>query len=164
MERMQKKWTSPVYGFFCPDPLIEYVDTRRCHTFTCAAKSCTTGVRQFLDQKDASTSNMRRHAKKCWGDETVKLADSAKSPQEVRDKIAGAILQDGSVTAAFERKGKEKVTYSHRQHTKRETRQVILFLSILCADMCAIVWKSFVGCLRTADPSTLCRTPVFSVS
>jgi uncharacterized DUF497 family protein len=89
---------------------------------------------------------MHRHVKKCWGDETVKLADTAKSPQEVRDKIAGAILQDGSVTAAFEQKGKEKVTYSHRQHTKRETQYVTLFPCFLCADMLATVWKSLVGC------------------
>jgi hypothetical protein len=128
---MQKKWTSPIYGFFRPDPLIEYMDKRRCHTFTCVAKGCTTSIRRFLDQKDASTGNMRRHAKNCWGEETLKLADTAKNHQEVRDKIAGAILRDGSVTAAFKRKGKEKVTYSHRQHTKRETRCVILFLYFL---------------------------------
>jgi hypothetical protein len=52
----------------------------------------------------------------------LKLADTAKNPQEVWDKIAGAILKDGSVMAAFERKGKQKATYSHRQHTKQETK------------------------------------------
>jgi hypothetical protein len=35
-------------------------------------------------------------------------------------------LRDGSITAVFERKDREKVTYSHRQHTKTETRYVAL--------------------------------------
>jgi stalled ribosome alternative rescue factor ArfA len=55
----------------------------------------------------------------------VKLADTAKGPGEVRDKITGAILRDGSITAAFERKAKGQVTYSHRQHTKQETKYVM---------------------------------------
>ena len=121
-ERLKKKWTSPIYGFFRPEPRIEYKDGRRCHVFLCMAKGCDVGIRRFLDQKDASTSNLRKHAKTCWGEETIKLANTAKAPTEVRDKIAGAILRDGSIMAAFERKGKEKVTYSHRQHTKQETK------------------------------------------
>jgi hypothetical protein len=32
------------------------------------------------------------------------------------------IKNTGSITAAFKRKGKGKVTYSHRQHTKMETK------------------------------------------
>ena len=42
---------------------------------------------------------------------------------EVREGITQ--LVDGSITAHFERKGKEKITYSHRPHTKAETRYVI---------------------------------------
>lgn len=121
-ERLKKKWESPIYGFFGPEPRIEYKDSRRCHVFMCAAKGCDVGIRRFLDQKDSATSNLRKHARKCWGEETVCLADTAKGPVEVRDKIAGAILKTGSITAAFERKGKEKVTYAHRQHTKQETK------------------------------------------
>ena len=34
------------------------------------------------------------------------------------------IKRTGSITAAFERKGKGKITYSHRQHTKMETKYV----------------------------------------
>jgi uncharacterized DUF497 family protein len=83
-----------------------------------------------LDQKDSSTSNLRRHAKKCWGADTLTLADTAKGPEEVRDKITGAILKDSSVTVAFERKGKDKVTYSHRQHTKQETKYVLVWLLV----------------------------------
>jgi transcriptional/translational regulatory protein YebC/TACO1 len=60
----------------------------------------------------------------------VKLADTAKNLEEVRDKIAGAILKDGSVTAAFERKGKQNVTYSHRQHTKQETKCILMSILV----------------------------------
>ena len=37
-------------------------------------------------------------------------------------RAANDIKNTGSLTAAFERKGKGKVTYSHRQHMKMETR------------------------------------------
>jgi len=44
-------------------------------------------VRRYLDKKDAnSTSNMRKHARKCWGDDVVKAADNAKTADEVREK------------------------------------------------------------------------------
>ena len=79
-----------------------------------------------LIKKDArSTGNMRKHAKVCWGDEVLKAADDAKNAEEVRTKIVASVLRNGSITASFERKGKGRVTYSHRQHTKSETRWVI---------------------------------------
>lgn len=81
------------------------------------------GVRRYLDKSDAkSTGNMRKHARKCWGDETVASADKAKSANEVRVTTVKGSLDSQSITAAFERKGKDKVTFSHRQHTKTEAR------------------------------------------
>jgi hypothetical protein len=65
---------------------------------------------------------MRKHAKKCWGDEVVSSADKAKTVQEVRDTTVNGALNPQSITAAFERKGKGKVSFSHRQHTKTESR------------------------------------------
>jgi len=46
------------------------------HVFECAAGKCKArngrDVRRFLDKGDAkSTSNMRKHAKGCWGEEAV---------------------------------------------------------------------------------------------
>jgi hypothetical protein len=39
-----------------------------------------------LDTGDAkSTGNLRKHAKKYWGDEVVTSADKAKTAEEVRD-------------------------------------------------------------------------------
>ncbi|KAG2120467.1 uncharacterized protein F5147DRAFT_741496 [Suillus discolor] len=92
------------------------------HQFKCCARGCKTTIRRFLDKKDArSTGNMRKHVKSCWGDEVLQSADQAKDAQEVRTKIVGSILWNGSITTSFERKGKGKVTYSHRQHTWTET-------------------------------------------
>ena len=131
---MAKDWTSPIYGFFQPRPIIEVVDSRRCHEFMCAATNCkgkgTKGriVRRYLDKADRnSTSNMHKHAKNCWGEEIVSNAletRGALSIEEVRNSLSKAKLLDGSITASFERKGKGSVTFSTRQHTYTETRSV----------------------------------------
>ena len=126
--RLTKEWTAPVYAFFRATPVIEYVDGPRCHAFQCMAKSCkhkSRGVRRFLDKGDAkSTGNMRKHAKRCWGEDIVKSADKASNANEVRQTTIKGFLDPQSITAAFERKGKGKVTYSHRQHSKTEARYV----------------------------------------
>ncbi|KAF8133382.1 hypothetical protein EV363DRAFT_1162111 [Boletus edulis] len=121
-ECMMKDWTSPVYAFFQPTPVIEEIGTRRSHVFKCCARDCKVTVRRYLDTTDAhSTGNMQKHAKKCWGSEALKAADSAKNAVEVCEKIVSSILHTGSITQSFERKGKGKVTYSHRQHMRTET-------------------------------------------
>jgi hypothetical protein len=80
-------------------------------------------VRRYLDTGDkSSTSGLRRHAVLCWGEEIVKDACATKNIEMARDGLKGAKLKDGSITAVFERTGKGKVSYSHRQHTKEETR------------------------------------------
>jgi hypothetical protein len=119
-ERMAKDWTSPIYGFFESRPAIEVVDGRCCHEFKCAAPYCKGKgskpriVRRFLDKGDRnSTSNMHKHAKGCWGGEIVRKALETKKDltiTEVRKSLAEAKVQDGTITAIFERKGKENVT------------------------------------------------------
>lgn len=120
-------WTSPIYVFFRKTPRIDYVNDRRVHVFECAAGKCRGkngwDVRRYLDTGDAkSTSGLRRHAKKCWGDEAVEAADSTQDLESARVVLARTKLRDGTITAEFERIGKEKVTYSHRQHTSTESR------------------------------------------
>jgi hypothetical protein len=66
-------------------------------------------------------SGLRRHAKHCWGKETVVEMSTAKDIDTARHALKGATLRDGSITAVFERTGKGKITYSHRSHTKSET-------------------------------------------
>jgi hypothetical protein len=76
-----------------------------------------------LDKGDAkSTSGLRHHAIKCWGAETVKSADDTKDLEAARTILLKSKLRDGTIMAEFERIGKGKVTYSHRQHTSTEAR------------------------------------------
>ncbi|KAF8314397.1 hypothetical protein F5887DRAFT_894985, partial [Amanita rubescens] len=120
-ERLQKEWCSPIYAFFQPNPKIVEINDRRAHEFKCSGRGCKATVRRFLDKRDAySTGNMRKHVKSCWGADVLAAADSARDLEEVRTKIVKDVLQNGSITAAFERKN--IVTYSHRQHTKVEIR------------------------------------------
>ncbi len=127
LARLSKGWNSPVYVFFRQTPRIEYKKECRCHIFECAAANCKgrTGrdVRRFLDTGDANlTGNMWKHAKICWGAETVTAADATKDLFGAREVLTKSKLKDGSITAEFARIGKGKVTYSHRQHTKTEAR------------------------------------------
>ncbi|KAF9219301.1 hypothetical protein BS17DRAFT_798220 [Gyrodon lividus] len=104
-----KDWNSPIYAFFQPIPTIEEVGGRCSH----------------VPQHNQCTIN-QKHVRKCWGNEILKAADDVKSAAEVREKIVGSILQTGSTTQAFERKGQGKVTYSHRQHMAEIVRWVLM--------------------------------------
>jgi hypothetical protein len=122
-ERLKKSWTAPIYGFYKADVKIGYDEGRKYHLFRCDGRSCTETIRRYLDTKDrSSTSNLRKHARTCWGKDAVKVVDDAKNADEVRNKHVKALKQHGTITAAFERTGKGKVTYSHTQHTPIETR------------------------------------------
>jgi len=127
--RLQKEWRSKVYAFFHPDVKICHVDGRKCHEFSCNARNCKGKgknprlVRRFLDTKDrASTKSLRVHAINCWGREIVDQSEDAKNISSAREALKGAELRDGSLTAVFERTGKGKVTYSHKNHTSTESR------------------------------------------
>jgi hypothetical protein len=103
------------------------VKDRRVHVFECAAGKCRgkngRDVRRYLDTSDAkSTSSLRRHAKNCWGEEAVEAADNTQDLEGAREVLGKTKLRDGSITAEFERIGKGKITYSHRQHTSTESR------------------------------------------
>ena len=73
---------SPIYVFFKPLPSVEIIRDRRVHVFECTVLNCkgrANGrmVRRYLNTADAkSTSNLRKHAKICWGAEAVAAADA----------------------------------------------------------------------------------------
>ena len=121
---LSKEWDSPVYAFFKPTPMIEYVDCRKAHVFQCAAKGCHGVVHQFLDKGIAKlTSNLCQHAVHCWGAEAVTAAYNTRDLKVAREVLSLGKRIDGSITSAFQRVAKGKVvTYSHRQHTKAEAR------------------------------------------
>ena len=122
-----KEWSSPIYVFFKQTPRIEYVEGRRAHVFVCAAGHCKgkngRGVRRFLDKGNKkSMSNLRKHAKICWGSEAVDAADNTRDVDAAREILLKAKVRDGSITAEFKRIGKGKVTFSTCQHTTAESR------------------------------------------
>ncbi|KAG2037358.1 hypothetical protein BDR03DRAFT_825617, partial [Suillus americanus] len=114
-----------MYAFYHPVPDIGYHEGHHYHEFKCAATSCKKGVCHYLNKKDAkSTSNMWKHAKLCWGKETITMADETKNANEACTIISG--VKNGSIVASFECKGKGKVIYSHRQHTRTEIKAEIV--------------------------------------
>lgn len=124
-ERMKKKWDSPVYALY-EEASVVYRDGRRGHAFKCRGRGCKATVFRYLDTKDhSSSSNLWRHARLCWGKETVDEICAAVDLDEARTKIVAPLLRDGSITQAFQRK-KPGVTYSHRPHTKIEVRTEIV--------------------------------------
>ena len=150
--------------FFKVTPLIEVINGRRVHVFECNAKCCVGKgngrmVRRYLDTSDAkSTGNLRKHAKGCWGDEVVAAADATKNVQAARDALEKVKSVDGSITAAFQRIAKDKITYSHRQLTAIEARYASLSLPpspLLMVLTTPLVRSSFVGSQRASDPSRL---------
>jgi hypothetical protein len=74
-----------------------------------------------LTRGAGSTSNLRKHALSCWGEDSVAAVTGSANIKDARESVK-SIKESGSITAAFEKKGKGKITYSHRQHTKTETK------------------------------------------
>ena len=121
------EWVSPIYVFFHATPQIEYFNNRRAHVFECAAGRCKAkngrDVRRFLDKSDKkSTSNLRKHAKVCWGDSAVEAADRTQDVDAACEILSKTKLRDRSIAAEFERIGKGRTRYSTCQHTKTEAR------------------------------------------
>ena len=111
-------------------PLIEYIKDHCVHVFECTVTCCMGKVNGcmvhwYLDTGDAkSMSNLRKHAKICWGEEAIAAADNTWDVRAACEALGKLKSVDGSITAAFEQVAKSKVTYSHRQHTSTEARYV----------------------------------------
>lgn len=88
---MMQSWMSPIYAFYEPIPSIAYVDgrqCRQCHVFKCAVRGCKFTSRRYLDTKDrASTGNLLRHVKACWGEECWAAANKCHSAAEARESV-----------------------------------------------------------------------------
>ncbi|KAI0754551.1 hypothetical protein C8Q80DRAFT_1216523 [Daedaleopsis nitida] len=118
-------------------------------------------LKRFLDPADKkSTGNLRKHARVCWGAEILETADKAADADEVRRSILPGHLQDGSITAHFACKKGSAVTYSHRQHTKAETR---LKLVEWCAEdlrpFSAVKDRALLSLLKTGRPGYYVPSP-----
>ncbi|TFY51890.1 hypothetical protein EVJ58_g10323, partial [Rhodofomes roseus] len=119
---MRRKWTAPVYAFFKPDPTIAYIDRRRVHVFRCANSGCKHDVRRYLESKDAtSTGNLRKHARKCWGEEALAAADRMSTASKAKDSVE-KYRRTQNLKIAFGAASKKTFKYSTVQHTPTETR------------------------------------------
>ena len=112
-----------------------------------------------MDKGDVqSTSNMRTHAKKCWGDEVVDSVDKAKNANKVHATTVKGTLDLQSITAAFERKG--KVKYSHWQHTKTEARaEIIQWVAESKRPFEIVVDHGFQSLMKTGRPDYYIPSP-----
>ncbi|KAG1726769.1 hypothetical protein EDB19DRAFT_1622345, partial [Suillus lakei] len=160
-ECLMNDWNSPVYAFFDLTPQIIEIDGCCTHDFKCQATRCKTKVRRYLDKGDARlTGNMRKHVHSCWGDKVLKAADQAKNANEVHQKIISSFLRNGSITASFERNGKGKVTYSHRQHTHVETRaELVCWVSKNLRPFDIVKDHAFQSLMKTGRPEYYIPSP-----
>jgi hypothetical protein len=103
---------------------------------------------------------MRKHARTCWGEEVVKAADDAKSCDIARESIINGILTNGSITASFERKGKGKITYSHRQHTKTKTKaEIVRWVCESARPFDIVKDRAFQSLMKTGQPEYYIPSP-----
>ncbi|KAJ7800236.1 hypothetical protein B0H14DRAFT_2306543, partial [Mycena olivaceomarginata] len=117
-------WTSGVYQFFRDDVKEETDDTgRRFQFFKCAAlggcKHAKKGVVRFQTNADgtragdrSSTSNLKKHAIKCWGKDVVNGRLNNVDPKQ----------RDSNIFAAFSRADQRPKRAAHRVHTEAELR------------------------------------------
>jgi len=92
----------PCICLYIPVPEITYVNQRRCHEFKCAACGCKYVNQRYLNMKDkASTGNMLKHVKKCWGNKAWKAASECWNAAEARSTVTEQTASSGSITASF---------------------------------------------------------------
>ncbi|KAJ7284764.1 hypothetical protein C8J57DRAFT_1052823, partial [Mycena rebaudengoi] len=117
---------STTYTFYDSDIDIEYCNGNLHHVFTCAAWGCGHRVSRNQATKDRnSTKNLKKHAKKCWGEETLDAAAALGSLDKAQNLLAankGAKTQ--RITDIFKRHtpGGNRDNFSHFPLSKSETR------------------------------------------
>ncbi|KAJ7340624.1 hypothetical protein DFH08DRAFT_963494 [Mycena albidolilacea] len=116
LDALKAKWTSPIYGFFRSDVTIDYTDGRKYHFFQCVARHCKSkenGVKRYQDNTDrSSTSNLKKHARQCFGAAAVNSAIEGKTQPR----------PDGSIFEAFARTGQAQTTSTSRTLSDAEIR------------------------------------------
>jgi hypothetical protein len=88
------------------------------------------------------------------------LADKADNANEVRQTTIKGSLDPQSITAAFERKGRDKVTYSHRQHSKTEARaEIVQWVSESKRPFNIVKDRGFQSLMKTGRPHYYIPSP-----
>ena len=103
---------------------------------------------------------MCRHVRRCWGEEALKAAEAAENIGKVRDMVVKALNETGTISAAFERKGKGMVTYSNQQHTKAETRvELVRWVSKSLRPFGIVKDEGFQCLMKTGRPGYYIPSP-----
>jgi len=159
---------APVYGFF-DHPKLEMVcckgKLREAFVFVCMVPTCREKLNVYTTTKDVgSTSNLQKHIKKCRGAHHLEEAKQVGKVSLVHAALAANI--DGSITAAFERSGKGKISYSTRPLSETQTRYVDTHLqsSMSPADVLETVLNAQHGVQKTVVHSALSKTSRFETS
>ena len=69
----------------------------------------------------SSSVKPQKHVVRCWGESALKHVINCGNVTEACEAVKD-MKNTVSITAAFERKGKGNITYSHRQHMNMEMR------------------------------------------
>ncbi|KAF8993033.1 hypothetical protein BDZ89DRAFT_1150792 [Hymenopellis radicata] len=131
LENIRKHLRTPIYAFFRPEMAIEYRRNKtsgknqKHHMFTCVARGCKHRVARNLETQDrTSTKNLKDHAIRCWGKDTV----TAALEMQNLDKARGLVKKHGGkknglLTTAFTKLKKAGARiFSHVPLTKPEVR------------------------------------------
>ncbi|KAF8161868.1 hypothetical protein BJ912DRAFT_1069166 [Pholiota molesta] len=102
-------------------------------------------------------SNLKTHAVKCWGEDVIAAASRAEKGT-VRETIRQAGGSKGQLhpdvlTAKFKRNGKATVTYSHMQHTKKETKaEIVRWVAESMRPFEIVKDRGFLSLMKTGRP------------
>ncbi|GBE77188.1 putative AC transposase [Sparassis crispa] len=140
LSEMQKDWTATAYAFYKPEVTIE--------TDKVGMK-----VKRWLDKGDrTSMGNMHRHIRKCWGEEALAAADEMNTAADAHPSVEKFRWSE-DITAAFERKGKGKITYSACQHTCTETRaEIVHWVSESLRPFTIVEDRAYQSLMKTGRP------------
>ncbi|KAE9400155.1 hypothetical protein BT96DRAFT_938918 [Gymnopus androsaceus JB14] len=100
IEHLHPGWGSPIYTFFKTNVTVGYENGQKYHYFACNAHHCK-------NSKDkSSTGNLQKHTAACFGQDAVDAAMQGHKH----------LQPDGSIYAAFGRKGSVLVNVTHCAH------------------------------------------------
>ncbi|KAJ7689875.1 hypothetical protein B0H16DRAFT_1210215, partial [Mycena metata] len=158
-DHAKQSWSSTIYAFYSGDIDIEYRSRKLHHIFICAARGCGHRVARNQTTKDRnSTKNLTKHAKKCWGADTLDAASDMGSLEKARTLLSthkGAKNQ--LLTDIFKRHtpGGNLEYLSHVPLSKSETR---LRPFVIAADRgFRYLMKSGRPTMWIPSPSTIAR-------
>ncbi|KAF8996548.1 hypothetical protein BDZ89DRAFT_892347, partial [Hymenopellis radicata] len=159
---------SPIYAFYDAHIDIEYRKTKynrsvqKHHVFACAARGCKTRVPRNLETKDRTSSkNLKTHAEKCWGVDTVKAALESHDLEAARGLVKKHKGKNGLLTTVFARlKSAGAAVYSHIPLTKAETRaECVRWVAESFRPFNVVKDRGFLRLIKSGRPETYVPHP-----